>query len=590
MNPPGQRPSARSLGWPATALLVLYAALTWPTQGFDLVWDDLKEVRENPLLQAPLWEGLGAGQHAQMGIDVQRDSGLQPGHDSFRPVRFLSLKLDQALHGLSTAGLHLHNALLGLCGVLLAFLVARRWLSGARPDPAAVDRSALAVAAVFALHPLQVEPVAYVSARSDLLAGVFALLTTLLCLQAFERSGIARAARYGFAALALALSFFSKEAFLALPVCLGMLALSRGVLRAQLVPLLCLVAEVPLLLWVRAQFVHASGGDFFSAALRDLGGLYFQYVQIALAPFDCTIVRPASGALPWLGTGLLALLCLLPLWLGHLRVGPDGPDGPDNPDGPGAVLARRLAPCLGWSVLLLAPTAVAVQVTGVASDRYMYLPLFGLCLLVAEVFPHFGPPGAAAGVGSVDAADTNGQGDKDPARVARVARTRRAGAVVRWALSAVVCAWVLVSFVQVRVWRDDLALYAHATAVEPGSSAAHYGLGYAIARREGCPRALSHFEHAVQLDRDNARAWNNLSVCSMRMGDPTAAEAAVKQALRASEGLYPQAWHNMAGLHFAAGRVAQGCAAERRALEQRPGYGSALRSLAERCPTRATGR
>ena len=142
---------------------------------------------------------------------------------------------------------------------------------------------------------------------------------------------------------------------------------------------------------------------------------------------------------------------------------------------------------------------------------------------------------------------------------------------------------VTVSFLQVPMWRDDLRLYSRATALEPGSSRAHFGLGSALARRGDCAQAIGPFRQAVELDPENVRAWNNLSVCHIRTGALGPAREAVGQALERSQRLHPNAWHNLATLDFIAGDIAAACDSERRVLALRPGHPGATKALAERC-------
>ena len=130
---------------------------------------------------APVTEGLFATQHDHMDPAARKLAGLAPAHDSYRPVSFLSHRLDVALFGFDPHPRHVHNVALGLLAILLVYFVALSWLSS--------STAAIIAAAVFALHPMQVETVAYISARSDLLAGIFGLLATL-CAQVFVRRRI----------------------------------------------------------------------------------------------------------------------------------------------------------------------------------------------------------------------------------------------------------------------------------------------------------------------------------------------------------------------------------------------------------------
>ena len=183
-------------------MLFLYA----PVRDFGFVWDDVAEVQRNPLLHGALGPGLLASNHEHMG--VRRADWLLPSHESLRPLRYLSYRLDAVLHGLNPGAMHLHNLLLAWVGLLVAYFVARRWgLGGA---------AAALAALIFGLHPLQVEPTAYISARSDLLGGVLGLLSVGLGLSALQRL---QHFYFWLAASALAflLALSAKEATVLLP-------------------------------------------------------------------------------------------------------------------------------------------------------------------------------------------------------------------------------------------------------------------------------------------------------------------------------------------------------------------------------------
>src|SRR5688500_16068078 len=93
-------------------VLAIYVGSFARTAGYGFVWDDVSEIAENPLLRGPFARGLAATQHEQMGVHYA--DWVRPAHDSYRPVRYASYRLDAALSGLEPGAMHLHNLLLGL--------------------------------------------------------------------------------------------------------------------------------------------------------------------------------------------------------------------------------------------------------------------------------------------------------------------------------------------------------------------------------------------------------------------------------------------------------------------------------------------
>ncbi len=154
-----------------TALLLAAFALVYGRAvGHDFVWDDFPNIVDNPHYAAPLAESLRSTQHDHLDPTLLANAGLPVAYESYRPLLFLSYKLDDVAFGRSPWAMHLHNLLLGALAVVLAGWLFAQLL----PEP----RAALLATALFALHPLQVEPLCYVSARGGLLAAVLALLAS----------------------------------------------------------------------------------------------------------------------------------------------------------------------------------------------------------------------------------------------------------------------------------------------------------------------------------------------------------------------------------------------------------------------------
>ena len=147
--------------WFAVAIAVATAGVYSPVAGHDFVdFDDLRSVVENPQLRAPLtWTWL-------------IHDATKPILGNWIPLTALSLRIDYALFGLWAPGYALHSLGLHILGSLLLYAALQR-MTGA------CGRSAF-VAAVFALHPLHVESVAWISERKDVLSGALAM-ATLCC-------------------------------------------------------------------------------------------------------------------------------------------------------------------------------------------------------------------------------------------------------------------------------------------------------------------------------------------------------------------------------------------------------------------------
>jgi len=509
-------------------MLVLYA----PVRDFGFVWDDVAEVQRNPLLHGPLGPGLLASNHEHMG--VRRADWLLPSHESLRPLRYLSYRLDTALHGLDPGAMHLHNLLLACTGLLVAFFVARLWGLGAV--------AAALAALIFGLHPLQVEPTAYISARSDLLGGLFGLLSVGLGLLALRRP-----TQFDFWLAASALSFLlalsAKEATVLLPfvvVVQGSVLLRREeAMKWDRLAWVGATYALTAAFWfgLRSFYVRSSGSLSPLEWAHGLGSGLLQYFSIFLLPVDCSVVRPFAAGHWW---SLAACLLVTSVGVAWLWCRPRGAAG-------------RYVPLLLMSIFALLPSLVAASVTGVASDRYAYAACFPFAVALVQLGSDL----------------------------------QRRFPVTRAAVLAFGGAWLLallfIVATLVPAWRDPIALYGHALRVEPSSAAAHYGLGSAVMGTAGCQVGEPLFLRAIELDPSYLRAYTNLSVCEMRRGALDEASATLERALEISGGLHPKVWANLAEVRLGQGNIRDACAHLERAMALDPGYAFADELLAKHC-------
>lgn len=492
------------------AIVAVFAVSLGRAIAYDFVWDDVAELQTNPAFDRPLAEGLVLTQTARTHPELVELTTIELAYDSYRPLLFASFWIDIHLFGRSAAALHVVNLLLGALAIVLAYLLARRWI-----DPPL----ALVATAVFALHPVQIEPVAYISGRGDLLAAVLALSATLAARRAFDAD---RAAGWtALAAVSFAASLLAKEAYLGLPVAIAALAWAAGRLRARWWVPAVIAAVVPLYLVLRAAMVVSTTGGAASAGLAALPGILLEYLRILALPFDLSTARMLSPGYTVPGWVVAAAALALVAWRGNR--------------------ARPVVAAAVWFSVLLAPSAIPAASLKVVADRYAYLPLLGAAIAAVA--------GAAATIRAVPRL-----------RVPLLAL----GAL--WAALALVVAWR-----QVPVWRDDRTLFTNDAEMVPDSSGAQYRVGLLAVAAGNAEEAIARFEAALALDPDNVLALNNLGVLRLRTGDPSGAAAALARAVDLSPARF-RAWYNLGLAKLATGDKAGGCAAIRRALAINPSY------------------
>jgi Flp pilus assembly protein TadD len=472
---------------PALGLLVAFTLVAfWPLLGHEFdEYDDVKYVTRNRHVQ----EGLSAQSVAWAFTSFEASN--------WHPLTWLSHMLDWQLFGSNPRGHHAVSLLLHLANVCLLFFV----LDGAT---LATWRSA-AVAALFAIHPLHVESVAWVAERKDLLSTLFWLLAILAYL---KRARAPRPGSLGPVVAFMALGLMSKPMLVTLPLTLLVLDIwplgrlkapsgLRGLVREK-IPLFALSAA-SCVVTLLAQRRAIGSLERFPLPSRIANALvsYVAYLGKTLWPSDLAVFYPyPSPALPAWKTGGAALILVFITVL--------------------AVRFRRQRPYVLtgwlWYVVTLVPVIGIVQVGRQAmADRYTYVPLIGVFVI------------AVWGAADVLAA--------------------------RWA--AILAAVVLLALgvttrVTLRPWHDAAALFQHAVAVAE-SGVARTNLGEALLNRGREVEAEEQFRAALQLDPSIHEAENSLGLILERAGRTDEALTHYEAAVRLSP-VYATAHRNLGRL------------------------------------------
>jgi tetratricopeptide (TPR) repeat protein len=453
------------------------------------------------------------------------------------PLTWLSWMLDLELAGLDPAAFHRTSALLHAAAGALLFLALARLT-------ASPWRSAFA-AAVFAIHPLHVESVAWAAARKDPLSGLF----FMLCLWIYAGQGPAGPSRRRLLAVfaGLALGLMAKPTLVTLPFVLLLLdhwplgrtagprgpgriapAALRTLVREKL-PLFGLAAAVGAVSALAQQSAGMVVGlERLPLAARIGNALvaWLAYLGKALWPAGLAVIYPHPGAALPAWKAAAAGLLLAALTAGALRRG------------------RHPALAVGWLWYLatLLPVIGLVQVGSQAmADRYSYLPLVGLSLAAA-----FGLPGLLP---------------------ARPAWRRGLAGVGLAALAALFAAAAL----QLRHWRDSEALFRHALAVTAENPIAHAHLAAALLEGGRPAEAIAHYRESIRLRPDsapvaNALAWLLATTPEAELKNPYLAVQLAERAVGLSGGRDPRILDTLAAAYADAGRQEEAAAAAERAL------------------------
>ena len=452
---------------------------------------------------------------------------------NWHPLTTISHMLDYQLWGLQAGGHHATNVVLHAIAVLLLFSVLQR-MTGA------IWKSAV-VAALFAIHPLHVESVAWISERKDVLSALFFFLTLGAYVRYARQPSIWR---YLLVAGLFAAGLMSKPMLVSAPVIL-------------------LLLDCWPLDRIRSRAFKNSDRKSKVYSQWSVNGLIFEKIPLLLLSAGSCIVtfviqKRAVGAIPPLpllwrvenAVASYALYMWQTLWPARLAVFYPHPNstlpvweivlalGLLVGASVTAIVIRRQRPYVFtgwfWYVVMLLPVIGLVQVGEQGhADRYTYLPLIGLFLLAVW-------------------------------GLADIAASRRSTLGIAVGTTVVVIlALACAAFVQTRYWRNSETLWTHALAVTSNNDFAHNNLAYLLVDRGELDDAISHFEAAAEIrshktdmhyNVGSAFVEMNLADALARKGQSDEAMFHYEEAIRL-EPNYADAYYNRGNVLFAKGRI-----------------------------------
>ncbi|MGA2092091.1 MAG: tetratricopeptide repeat protein [Sedimentisphaerales bacterium] len=416
---------------------------------------------------------------------------------NWHPLTWFSLMLDYKLFGLKPAGYHFTNLIFHVANSILLFLIFRL-MTGA------LWRSAL-VAALFALHPLHVESVAWVSERKDVLSTFFWVLTMWFYVRYAQRPSIAA---YIPVFIALALGLMAKQMLVTLPFVLLLIdywPLNRirnpqsAIRNFKFTIINSIVEKLPLfvlsgiacliVLYVQSKATLVRGMQQFPIDFRIENVLlaYAGYVGKLFYPLNLGILYPYPLTDPPMRQVAAAGLLILCVTIAVFRFSNN----------------RRWL-IVGWLWFLgtLIPVIGLVQV-GLQSmaDRYTYIPLIGLFIIIAW-------------------------------GITELAEKLKCKPAVLAASAAIVLSFLsFLTYRQVSFWKDSITLFEHTVAVTRDNDILHYNLGRLYLQKGDSDKAIYHWSEAVRIKPDQPTIHKNLAALLVQNGDIDKAIYHYRQAL-----------------------------------------------------------
>jgi|SRR5579862_2633774 len=462
---------------------------------------------------------------------------------NWHPITWLSHCLDVSLFGLNPAGPHYVNVLLHAANAALLFLLLEA--------STALAWRSLAVATLFAVHPLNVESVAWISERKNVLSMFFFLLALAAYGWYVRKPG---AVRYLVLMVSFALGLMAKPQIITLPFVLLLLdywplmrtvgmkgeAESPGVKRgwawliAEKIPLLAL-SGVSGWMTMKAQTTAMHLEFPLSIRLENAILSYAKYLGKAIWPADLAPLYPHPGLSVSLGHAAEAALAMA----GVTTL---------------VVFSHRRYMLVGWFWFLgvLVPMIGLVQVGVQAmADRYMYIPAIGLFVMACW--------------GAADAFE-------------KWHVNRFAGGLLG---SAALIALVVASYQYIGYWKDNLALWTHALQVTRNNFIAEDSLAEVLIRQGRTDEAAAHFQNAVNINPQDPVGNLNLGTYQQQKGDYSAAIARYEAVPRLTQNprLLAMAFTNAGYAYYSERKNAPARQSFDSALQQQPENPEALLGL-----------
>ncbi len=543
-------------------LLIFLQTLNFGLTGYDEKW----QVLENPLIRG-------------LGFDYIYRMFTRLWITSYYPVRLLSFALDYAVWGLDPTGYHLTNLLLHLLNVLLAFMLILKLQDNLEPKaffvefaedengffkkcgalfrkkmdrflalpPRKITISAIA-AGLFAVHPVVVEPVAWIGGREELLAVFFSLIAFHFYLayaflrektqtddEGAEKQKLKN--RYlGIAVASFAAACLSNITAAVLPfilVCYEFLRVKNisktlksasAILYFLVITLiavgvkLSLAGDAPSML----RRGDAAALTLTERLLTALNSLWFN-VRSLIWPFDLTVRYPNFVPESIFTPGVIAGVFIIGIFVFLLLE---------------AFKRRLLSFGILWFLIALSPGLLVFNKYVFRADRFLYFPLIGLALAVSYLI--------------------------------REALTNKKKTGLTTALTIVILGFFTVrSISQVQIWQNGLTLFHHAVKANKNFYTGYILLGEELAAQGKAAEAAGMFETAMRLNPQLPDSYNNLGLLLQLSGKKEEAFKLYRQALEIDPAS-PKAHFNMGNYFRDQMKLEEAAAHYRKALEKNP--------------------
>ncbi|TAL18184.1 hypothetical protein EPN96_02540 [bacterium] len=460
------------------ALMALVAAVYGISLRGVFLWDDVLFIEQNAFLHdvSNIPEIFAS--------DDAVGTGLR--NPYYRPVTTATFLMDHLFWGKNPAGYRATNLLLHAAVCVALFFTAKRFMG---------KWAAFLAAAIFSVHPANSEPVAYISARADLICGLFVLLSFLNYLIYEEKE---RGRNYAYSVLFFAVALLSKIIALVVPVVLAFWLFARGK-RGRItthLPLYVAIAALFMILRSSVTAVDTFHSHPLVTRLASAGTYLVYYLRYSLLPFGLKVFYEEPIRTTFADAFVIASwAALFLIWATAYRLARRFPEG-------------VLGVVWYFTALLPASGVFMILFPAVMADRYLYIPLLGLSLTAGWMIDRFARSGAY----------------------------RKNRLQLKACAAICIAAASIYTVTRVNVWGSKLSFWGKAVSEAPNVVLVLNNYGLALINAKRYFEADSVFYQLKEMGDDDAHVDMSLALSAMYRGDLDLAESHITTALNKKPG------------------------------------------------------
>lgn len=421
----------------------------------------------------------------------------------YRPLRTIHYMIIYFIWDENPFGYHLNSLLLHIANIIIVYFVTNLLLNK--------KNISLIASLLFAVHPIHTERVTNITASFDQLGIFFIFLSFYLYLLYSKKEKIAY---YALSTSSFLLALLSSEEAIILPFLLILyeVCFNKDNLKKKfkmqitffILEIIYIIYRFPILGIATLKASRYITGNFYSTILT-MTKVFVKYIQLLFFPFKLTLYHHIDIANSLFDLKvILSLLILLFLIFTAIKSYKNN---------------KIITFIIGWFFITLIPFSNILPFRNLMAERYLYIPSFAFCLLLAIL-------------------------------IYRIYNIKNSGKLIAILLFFL----LLISYSAITIkrntdWRDDMTLWARTVYISPFSSEAHDNLGFVYERAGLTDKAIVEFKKSIELNSLNYKAYTNLGTSYGQKGNFTLSEKYLKMAIKINPSYYKA--YNYLGLIYA---------------------------------------